>query len=162
MCVCVTCLLLCCLQCSCFGLLKAKFHYVIMFEAGQLRTSFEPASVMEFGFDQCLCMCLYVFECALNCNRTCCLSGLQYRCWCCCCGLAHISLLTTKLKPRIITAITGCGIYSHIRPCICSVARWLLWCSPGVCTESDDRQVATRHRASTSTGWHFAFGAMLS
>jgi len=37
-------------------LLKAKFHYAIWFEAGsklvgnQLRTSFEPASVMEFGF----------------------------------------------------------------------------------------------------------------
>jgi len=49
------------------ALLKAKFHYDIWFEAGsklgadrfedgrrpgstQLRTSFEPASVMEFGF----------------------------------------------------------------------------------------------------------------
>ena len=36
--------------------LKAKFHYASCFEAGsklvgdQLRTSFEPASVMEFGF----------------------------------------------------------------------------------------------------------------
>jgi len=43
---------------------KAKFHYAIWYEAGsklvrngfepvcdQLRTSFEPASVMEFGFN---------------------------------------------------------------------------------------------------------------
>ena len=36
--------------------LKAKFHYAVWFEAcrrpasNQLRTSFEPASVMEFGF----------------------------------------------------------------------------------------------------------------
>jgi len=36
--------------------LKAKFHYAIWFEAGsklvadQLRTSFEPDIVMEFGF----------------------------------------------------------------------------------------------------------------
>jgi len=37
---------------------KAKFHYASWFEAGrrpasnQLRTSFVPASVMEFGFDE--------------------------------------------------------------------------------------------------------------
>jgi len=32
--------------------LKAKFHYAIWFEpaSNQLRTSSEPASVMEFGF----------------------------------------------------------------------------------------------------------------
>jgi len=32
---------------------KAKFHYASRFEAG---TSFEPASVMEFGF-YCYCHC---------------------------------------------------------------------------------------------------------
>jgi len=37
-------------------LIKAKFHYASWFEAGlklvadQLRTSFEPTRVMEFGF----------------------------------------------------------------------------------------------------------------
>ena len=42
--------------------LKAKFHYAICFEAGrrpasnQLRTSFEPASVMEFGFKATPCV----------------------------------------------------------------------------------------------------------
>ena len=34
-----------------FWTIKAKFNYAIWFEAGsnQLRTSFEPDSVMEFG-----------------------------------------------------------------------------------------------------------------
>jgi len=46
--------------------LKAKFHYASWFEAGsklvgdQLRTSFEPASVMEFRF-----YCLYFTWCSV-------------------------------------------------------------------------------------------------
>ena len=49
------------------GVHKAKFHYAIRFEAGrdQLRTSFEPASVMEFGFYG-LCNVLYVTEMQYN------------------------------------------------------------------------------------------------
>ena len=37
-------------ECYGIGHIKAKFHYASWFEAGRLRTSFEPDSVMEFGF----------------------------------------------------------------------------------------------------------------
>jgi len=50
------------------------------------------------------------------------------------------------------SAFTGCGVCSHTRPCIRSVAHRLMQCCPGVCAESDDRQVATSVERCGSSG----------
>jgi len=71
------------------GRVKVKFHYAICFEAGsklvadrfEAATSFEPASVMEFGFYQKYCITLLPH--AVNCVRFCFLALYATFCFCC-------------------------------------------------------------------------------